>query len=269
MCSSYILGIVQGLTEFLPVSSSGHLALTQIFIGTEMPPLAYDLLLHVATTLAIIVFFFKEIVLYLKEWCSGFVSPSSRNTTGWRVGWAVFASTVMTGIIGLCLKSFAEEAILNSLYVSICLIFTGVILVAGTFIREGNSKIEIKDGIPVGIAQGIAVLPGISRSGMTIMTSLFLGISREEAFTFSFLLSVPAILGAAMLEAIEVGGWKALVMSLPDHWFGGSVLSFITGFLSLILLKKMVISSKWWIFGLYCLLVGGGVFIFTFIGGLS
>lgn len=269
MDSTLLLGIIQGLTEFLPVSSSGHLALAQIFLGTELPPLSYDLVLHVATTLATIVFFFTDIMKYLCEWISGLFKSGSRETTGWRVGWAVIAGTFVTGAMGIAMKSFAEAAGQNSLMVSTGLIFTGSVLLASHLIKPGTSRICIKHGALVGIAQGIAVLPGISRSGSTIIAALSMGVSKEEAFRFSFLLSIPAILGATLLQAIEVGGWDAFISSLPAGWYMGAGLSFVTGLISLVLLKKIVISSKWWIFGVYCLVLGVSVFGYTFLGGWS
>lgn len=251
-----ILGFVQGFTEFLPVSSSGHLALAKIFLGVELPPLNYDLVLHVSTTLATILFFFLDIFTFLAQWCAGFVNADARKRPGWSIGWAVILGTLITGAIGFGLKGFAEEASLNSLMVGIGLVVTGVLLVASRWISNGCGRVALIDGVCVGIAQGIAVMPGISRSGMTIMAGLAAGLSKESAFRFSFLLSIPAIIGATLVQALEMGGWHNFVSTLPAGWFLGGLCAFGSGLLSLFILKKLVITSKWWLFGIYCLVAG-------------
>lgn len=262
-----LLGLVQGLTEFLPVSSSGHLALAKIFIGIELPPLTYDLVLHVATTLATIIFFFTDIVSLLAQWLTGFVNSEARQKQGWNIGWAVIIGTVITGAIGLGLKNIAEEASLNSLMVGIGLLITGTLLVASRWIRRGFGRVSLVDGVYVGLAQGLAVMPGVSRSGMTILAGLSAGLSKEAAFRFSFLLSIPAILGAALVQALEIGGWDKFVAELPSGWFAGALAAFLSGLLSLFILKKLVIASKWWFFGIYCLAIGAFAIGATFLGG--
>ena len=132
-----LLGFIQGLTEFLPVSSSGHLALAQIFLGVEMPPLSYDLVLHVATMTATVLFFFNDIIKLFSEWVSGIFTKEDRSLPGWSVGWAVFIGTMVTGAIGMLIKDFAEEAMLNSLMVGFGLVFTGIVLISSRFIRKG------------------------------------------------------------------------------------------------------------------------------------
>ena len=251
-----ILGFVQGFTEFLPVSSSGHLALAKIFLGIELPPLNYDLVLHVSTTLATILFFCTDIFTFLAQWCAGFTNAEARKKTGWHIGWAVIVGTIITGVIGFALKNFAEEASLNSLMVGIGLVVTGILLVASRWIREGYGR----------VAQGLAVMPGISRSGMTIMAGLAAGLSKESAFRFSFLLSIPAIIGATLIQALEIGGWHNFASTLPPGWFFGAVCAFASGLLSLFILKKLVIASKWWFFGIYCLIAGLSAIGVTYLG---
>ena len=261
-----LLGIVQGFTEFLPVSSSGHLALAKIYLGIEMPPLSYDLVLHLATMMATILFFFNDIVKLFGEWISGLFNKDRRNSTGWSLGWAVFIGTMFTGAIGMLIKNFAEEASMNSLMVGLGLLFTGIILISSRFIRKGLGKIAPFDGTFIGIAQGIAVMPGISRSGMTMVAGTALGISREEVFRFSFLLSIPAIMGAALMQAKDVGGFDAFVSALPSGWYLGATAAFLSGLVSLFVLRKLVIASKWWFFGLYCLALGSFAVITSFLG---
>lgn len=261
-----ILGLIQGFTEFLPVSSSGHLALAQIFFGTQIPVLSYDLVLHVATTAATVLFFMGDIVLLLKEWLSGFVSSKGRRSYGWSVGWAVAAGTVITGLIGFVMKDFVETAIQNSLLVGLGLVFTGLILILSRFLRIGIGRVGILDGIFVGIAQGIAVLPGVSRSGMTMIAGQTVGLSREETFRFSFLLSIPAILGATAFQVTEVAGWDEFVSSLPQGWYIGAMAAFFSGLAALVILRKLVMESKWWLLGIYCLALGLLTVIISYMG---
>ncbi|MDD4160356.1 MAG: undecaprenyl-diphosphate phosphatase, partial [Synergistaceae bacterium] len=167
---------------------------------------------------------------------------------------------------GILIKDFAEEAMMNSLMVGAGLVFTGIVLISSRFIRKGLGKISFFDGILVGIAQGIAVMPGVSRSGMTMMAGTAAGISREEAFRFSFLLSIPAIMGAALLQAREVGGLDTFLSSLPSGWYLGVFAAFVSGLASLYVLRKLVIASKWWVFGIYCLALGSLSVIISFLG---
>lgn len=261
-----LLGFIQGITEFLPVSSSGHLALAKIFLGIEMPPLSYDLVLHISTAMATIIFFFSDILDLLTGWSRGFLSADSRRSDGWSFGWAVILGTLVTGIIGISLKNFAEVVSQNSLMVALGLIVTGTVLLMSRFIKIGFGRVRTSDGFFVGIAQAIAVLPGISRSCMTIISGLSIGLSKEEAFRFSFILSIPAIFGATLLQSFELGGWNNFITALPAQWYLGAFVAFFSGIISLIILKKIVLSSKWWIFGIYCLVVGFYVVFVTYLG---
>ncbi len=262
-----ILGLVQGLTEFLPVSSSGHLALAKVFLGIEMPPLNYDLVLHLSTTLATVIFFFCDIVGLFAEWFRGFKGGPSRSAPGWRTGWAVALGTCVTGAVGMTIKDFSETVSLDPFFVGICLVITGVVLLLSLFVRGGGGEVSLKSALIVGLVQGIAVTPGISRSGSTIVAGLAAGLSKEEAFRFSFLLSIPAVVGASCVQALELGGWNAFVLTLPAGWPAGAVCSFASGLLSLFLLKRLLIASRWWCFGLYCIAVGGLSVIMACMGG--
>lgn len=260
-----LLGFVQGLTEFLPVSSSGHLALTQIFMGMEMPPLSYDLVLHVATACATVVFFWFDIWDTFFAWVRGIFSSRHRRSRGWSLGWAVILGTLVTGAVGVAIKDYAATAMMNSLSVGLGLCVTGVVLLLSLFAGRSLGTVMVKDGLFVGLAQAVALWPGVSRSGMTIAAGMGMGLSKEEAFRFSFLLSLPAIFGATLLQAMEVGGWDAFVGSLPPHWYFGAAMSFVSGLLALALLKRLVISSRWWIFGVYCLALGAATVVMSYL----
>lgn len=260
------MGVLQGLTEFLPVSSSGHLGLAKIFFGMTEPSLPYDLTLHLATLFAVLIYFRHDIAHLLFEWCYAIVHKKARNWPGWRFGWAVIVGTLITGPIGILLKRTSEAASVNLLWLGGGFFVTSLLLFSTRFLPIGRKDARPAHGFFVGLVQGIAVMPGISRSGSTIWAGLLSGLSRDEAFRFSFLLSVPAILGAVLLESRDLGGGAAFLHALPDGWIAGAILAFLSGLLSLVLLRRLVTSDKFWVFAVYCLLLGSVSVILSFMG---
>lgn len=260
------LGLVQGVTEFLPISSSGHLGIAKIIFGVKDASLSFDLVLHVSTLLAVCVYFAKDIVSNLIEWIYGFFNSNARSWPGWRFGWAVVIGTLITAPFGMALKQFEPRIASNLLWLGGDLWFTGLLLLSTRFLSDGWERVRIRDGVPVGIAQGISVLPGISRSGTTIWAGILCGLSREDAFRFSFLLSIPAILGATLLEARELGGYEQFIADLPAGWIYAAAISFISGLISLIALKRLVTSEKWWMFSIYCIILGSAAVVYSIMG---
>ena len=250
-----ILGLVQGITEFLPVSSSGHLGLAKVVAGYKDASLAYDIVLHASTLLAVVIYFFRDIITLLFEWFYGFFNVNARRWPGWRFGWAVLLGTAVTAPFGIFLKPFVLNMSLNTLWLGINFLVTGALIFSSCFILPGDEPIRIKNGIFAGIMQGLAIFPGISRSGSTIWAGLVSGMSKEDAFRFSFLLSIPAITGATILEARELG-FSGFFSALPEGWFIGAGTAFVSGLLSLIILKKLITNEKWWIFSVYCMILG-------------
>lgn len=247
-----VSGLIQGLTEFLPISSSGHLALFQQYSGMTEPPLAYDVLLHFATMSATILFFFNEIVAACVEWFSGFVKSSLRRSYGWILGWAVIAGNAVTVGVALVLKNSVETFFASTFCVGIALFVTAGVLWYGSTLKAGKEQVSLSRGLFVGLVQGLAVIPGISRSGVTIIAGLRTGLEPEEAFRFSFLMSLPAIGGATLLQLFEFGGFKGFMDQLPSAWIIGFLLAFFSGLASLWLLKKVVLARKWRWFSVYC-----------------
>ena len=254
MLHTIILGIVQGLCEFLPVSSSGHLALFQYFFGFGNENLvAFDLLLHIPTVLVIVIFFWRDIIRILVEWFGGFFTQSK--LPGWTYGWAVLTATIMTAA-GLPLRKLVDEISSSPFYVGCGLIFTGMVMLTVPLISRRKKNISlIKIAVVVGIAQGIAVLPGVSRSGMTITAGLLMGLSIAEAFKFSFLISVPAVLGASLLEGLKMLKSGEAVF-LPDGYVWAVIAAFVFGFAALGAMRRVILAGKWGYFGVYCLIVG-------------
>lgn len=255
MMHSVILGAVQGLCEFLPVSSSGHLALFQIFMGFDGNMLTFDIVLHFATLAAVVLYFWRDIWHILSDWFMGW---TGRKRSGWSYGWAVIISTIITAVIGIILKPYAEEISGNLTLVGCGELFTGLALVTMPLLtsRRAQSSSMLKIAVMAGIAQGIAVLPGVSRSGMTIAMGLFMGLGISEAFRYSFLISIPAVLGATLLECVKyvkAGG----AIFLPEGWITGAIVAFMLGFASLVTMRRIVNVKNWTFFGIYCFIIGG------------
>ena len=259
-----LLGILQGLTEFLPVSSSGHLVLAQQFLGLKEPLVFFDVMLHVGTLAAVLVAYrdaIKRLVV------GGFSTLGDRQF--WRQPRAtlntstelkfiglILLGSIPTGIIAILFKTELESFFDEVRLVSIMLILTGVILQLPRLRREKADKpvgqLKTWHAPLIGIAQGCAITPGISRSGSTISLALFLGIPGKIAAEYSFLLSIPAILGAVALKIRDVGD-----TSVPLHIMGtGMIASFIVGYIALRFLLVMLNRGKFSVFSYYCVALG-------------
>lgn len=249
--SSLIQGILQGLTEYLPVSSSAHLSIFQSVTGISGDNLAFDLVLHLATVCATLVYFRRDIITLLIQFFQGFAPREKKREDGWFFGWAVLLGSVPTAVIGLLLEPLVKSAVLSMRCVGAALLVTGLLLLFLEFIPQGKRKICVSIGLIVGIAQGFAVFPGISRSGATLFAGLLCGLNAAEAFRFSFLLSLPAILGASALELSHVGA-----VALPEGWAAGALAAFVSGLASLVLLHRTVVRGQWKVFSLYCVILG-------------
>lgn len=249
-----ILGLVQGLTEFLPVSSSGHLAIAQHFLpGFEQPGVLFDVLLHVGTFVAVILYFRQELI-------DLGTSPFRRDESSRlhrRLLLLLIAGSVPTAIIGLAFKDFFEGLFDNLTVVSVMLLVTGTLLwVSERFRRTGRKeeKLTLGDALVVGTVQGLAIIPGISRSGSTIATLLLKGVNGETAARFSFLLALPAVFGAALLSIKDLHGVSMDEIAL---YLAGAGVAFITGLLSIHLLMGVIRKKRLFSFAIYCWLAGG------------
>lgn len=238
-----ILGVVQGVTEFFPVSSSGHLVILQALFGIKEPMLTFDIILHFGTLVSIAIFFHKDILdLFERE----------RKTLLYLI-----IASIPTFIIAFLFKDTVEKLFGMPKQVGFMLLLTGAWLIFVTFrskkITQGTNP-GILNSFLIGVAQGIAIIPGISRSGATIGAGLAAGLKRETAFKFSFLLAIPAIAGACLFKAHKI----ALVTTGPEGlcFLAGGIAAAITGILTLKALLKLVIHNKLHIFGIYCIIAG-------------
>ncbi len=259
-----ILGILQGLTEFLPVSSSGHLVLGQLYFGIKESVLSFDISVHMGTLAAVLVIYFSDIRAIL----ASVVSCLSRRMAGrpirhlfnedpnLKFALMIILGSVPTALIGLVIKKFEHLLFTSSLVVGLMLILTGSVLwVSRKFYRprESGAGLDAKRAVLIGVVQGLAVIPGVSRSGSTIAAGMFAGLDRSQAARFSFLLSVPAIFGAELLsvkESLKNG------LAIDPATVCGTIVSFLTGLAALKLLLKLVHTGKFHLFAPYCWLAG-------------
>ena len=252
-----LLGILQGLTEFLPVSSSGHLAIAQHFLpGFEQPGVLFDVLLHVGTILAVLIAFRREVWQLAR-------APFARDEearVGRRILFLLVVGSIPTAIIGLAFKDFFVSMFERITVVAAMLLVTGALLLWANWMqrRDGRKadRLTLWDALLTGVAQGCAVMPGISRSGATIAALLLRGVDGETAARFSFLLALPAVGGAALLSLKDLppGSFDAL-----PAYLAGMAAAFVTGLLAIRWLLGVVRRRRLAGFALYCWLVGGAL----------
>jgi undecaprenyl-diphosphatase len=253
------LGFVQGLTEFLPVCSSGHLVFFQSLFELNEPPIFFDVMLHLGTLLAVVIYFWKDI-WKITEGIATALKGKEGNREGLILFLWIILGTIPTGLMGILFKDWFESFFSEPKLVGGMLILTGLVLWLTRFAKkEGKplGRMVWYDAIFIGIAQGIAIIPGISRSGATISTGLFCGLDRELTGKFSFLLSIPAILGATLLEYKKMDTASGIGTILI-----GTVVAFGVGILTLTFLMKIIKAGKLFNFSYYCCGMGLLMIIF-------
>lgn len=248
------LGILQGATEFLPVSSSGHLVLAQHLLGDfEQPGVLFDVLLHVGTIVAVAIYFWRELVdLVASPWRRGEHAVQQRFMLG-----LLIAGSVPTAIIGLTFKDFFVGLFERPDIVCFMLLVTGSLLWLAERLHnleQASKKLTMLDALLVGAVQGCAIIPGISRSGSTIATLLLRGVDGETAARFSFLLSLPAVMGAALLS---IGDFDHITAATVTPYIAGAIAALLTGLLCIHLLMGVIRRRRLHWFAIYCWLVGG------------
>lgn len=276
---SILLGIVQGVTEFLPVSSSGHLAILQnIFHVETNGSMLFDIMLHLGTLAAVFIVYHKDIWNMIKEFFlmvgdmfsnlyTLILNKIHKTSLKYKKIIAnsyrkfvvlILVSTVPTGVIGVLGKDVVEGASNTLLIPGICLLITGVLLLMAELKKEGNKTpktVSYRDGLVIGTAQGLATLPGLSRSGTTIAACLFCGLDRKFAVKYSFILSIPAILGAAVLEVKDVIA-EPIETAQIGVYAVGMVFAGVVGYICIKTMLVIVRRKKFKYFAYYCFVVG-------------
>lgn len=266
------LGIIQGLTEFLPVSSSGHLVAVQNLLFKHLDffdqyHLSFDVALHFATLIVIVIYFRKSIFKLLSSLKYLFKKPKPGDSgDSLHLIKLIIIGSIPTAILGILIKIIIEDIASNNLLVGLLLIVTGIILYLPRLIKSKSSRSRptVTDAILIGTIQGFAVLPGISRSGSTITGGILRGLNRDTAFEFSFLLSIPAILGATLISLLDINFGK-----LTPEYFRVFLIGMLagggSGYLAIALLKKIVNKERLGSFSYYCAGLGILLIILNFL----
>lgn len=269
-----LMGIVQGLSEFLPISSSAHLVFTSNFykvmknipiVQSSNEEVFFDIMVHLGTLIAVLIFFRKDVAKILKAMWHALRTKDWSDKEA-KLGLFIVAGTIITVALALPINEIAEKLVYKPAIVGILLFITGFTLLYSEYkskkIETKTDSVDLKTSILIGLAQGLAALPGFSRSGWTIATGLFCGLDRVTAARYSFLLSIPIILGASMVyplvkidvaEAINYN-WTAILV--------GTIVSGITGYLCIKYFMKFISKFSLAIFGYYCIIAGVATAIF-------
>ena len=257
-----IIGLVQGLTEFLPVSSSAHLIFAQQALGVADVGLAFDVLLHVGTLVAVIVYFYTDIINMIKGFLLSlvdlkegkFISEVKKDPYK-KLAWLTILATIPVGVVGVLFNDVVEEMFTGLTIPAFLLLVTGCLLYISQRMNSGRINVQNmsqKEALIMGCGQAIAVLPGLSRSGTTIAAGLFAGLDKEFAAKFSFILSIPAILGAAVFQLKDLSGGNVEIGAC----IAGFIVAVISGYLAISVLLKIVREKSLDIFAYYCWIVG-------------
>jgi undecaprenyl-diphosphatase len=238
-----LLGIIQGVTEWLPISSSGHLVLVQYFFGMEQS-LAFDVMLHLGTLVVLFIFFRKQLI----DLAQGILKGDKKSI---RFAIMIVIATIPTAIFGLLFKDFLESLFNNILFAGIGFIITAIWIFASVYPKKKNKELSFFHAFLIGCAQAISIVPSISRSGATIATALLLGVKKEEGAEFSFIISIPAILGAAVLTLKDI-----TVVNDVFPTIIGTIIAGVFGYLSLSFLMNIIKKDKFYGFAWYCLVLG-------------
>lgn len=243
-----ILGIVQGLTEFLPISSSAHLVFFNYFLGVETSDISFEVAVHFGTLISVIFYFRRDLAQVFVDFFRG--GPMRK------VGWMLLLAMVPTGIIGLGFQDIIEGLFQSPKFAAGGLILTSLFLFTAEKVRAGNrplNGVRWTDALLIGFLQGLAIIPGISRSGSTISAGLFAGLDRDSAARFSFLLVIPAILGATLLH---IGDFASQGADLALPFIVGTLASMISGYLAIGILMAVLRRGRLYGFSAYTAVVG-------------
>ncbi|MEX1140376.1 MAG: undecaprenyl-diphosphate phosphatase [Bacteroidota bacterium] len=262
MIHAIILGAVQGLTEFLPVSSSGHLVLAEHLLGVPVTDdITFEVFVHFGTLLSVLAALWPEVKGITQAFISGcmnlnLIPTYYRENEHFRLTPLILAASVPAVIVGLKFEDQVAGAFTDPKLVAVMLVITGLILFLTQLVKPaGKKRVGIISGVIIGIAQAVAIIPGISRSGSTISTALFLGISPLKAARFSFLMSVPVIAGATLLKTIDmIRAGVALEGMAPI--LVGTVIAFASGYFAIKFLLQIIEKGRFSVFSFYCLTVG-------------
>lgn len=261
-----IFGIVQGISEFLPISSTAHIIITELLFGYNFPGLAYEIFLHIASVFAVMIYFRRDLWALIRGFISYFIEKSDTNKIHFMFGIYIIIATAITGSFGLILKTTVVDVMKTPPFIAAALAVTGTALILiERFKHYGNrkeDKMTWLDAVIVGLGQTIAVLPGISRSGSTLIVALWAGLDRDTAVRYSFLLAIPAILGSTVLAAGDLSGaiWSEIGAGPLAASF---LVSFAFSIVGIVWLIDFLKKGRLLYFAIYCYIVAFLVFMFV------
>lgn len=246
-----VLGIVQGLTEFLPISSSGHLRIVPALFGWDDPGTAFTAVIQLGTMAAVVIYFWNDLWRITTAWFASLRDPARRADLDARMGWYLIVATIPIGLLGLAFQDQIESGARDLRLIAGTLIAMGLVLLYAEKVatrRKTLADVDTRDGVAIGLAQSMALIPGVSRAGATISAGLFLGYTREDAARFSFLLSIPAVVlsGLFSLKDIGAGDGPGAVPTVL-----ATVVSFVVGYLAIAWLLKFLVSHSTKVFVAY------------------
>jgi undecaprenyl-diphosphatase len=264
-----ILGVLQGLTEFLPISSSAHLLVFSQIFGWTDPGAAFTAVTQIGTETAVVIYFARDIVRILIAWFGQFAHPETRGDPDVRMGWLVIIGTIPIGLLGFVFSNQIETVARNLYLVAFTLIFFGLLL--GIADRTSRSikdlgQLSVRDGLVYGLCQALALIPGVSRSGATITAGLFMGYTREAATRYAFLLAIPAVLASGFYQALDIGSdpavaWGPTILA--------TVIAFVIGYAVIAWLIRYVSTNSYMPFVIYRVSLGTVVLVLLGTGVLA
>lgn len=249
--NAILYGVIQGLTEFLPVSSSGHLAILQNFLGEV--DVSFDIMLHLATLLAVLVYFYKDIIAIAKN-----IITLNIKSDYIKLLLFIIIASIPAAIVGYLLRNVIDSYFSSLIFVAEGFIISGIFLFIASMSKNKTTKLGFKNTFVIGISQALAIFPGISRSGTTTSTAFLFGIDKKKALRFSFLLSIPAILGATLVKVNELTFTSSLI--LP------SLFAFVTGLISIYLFMQIIQIKNLKYFAYYCWVIAILILVLKIIG---
>jgi len=267
LLEAIVLGIVQGLTEFLPISSTGHLRIVPAFVGWDDPGAAFTAVTQLGTMTAVLLYFREELLRIWRAWWASLSDRSRRRELDARLGWYIVLGTIPIGVFGVLFGDQVETAARDLYVIGIALIVFGIVMYVADHVGRREREIEdveTKDGFWVGIAQAFALIPGVSRSGATISAGLFLGLDRAAAARFSFLLSVPAVVLSGLFELASI-----IKGDEGDHVGAAELITatffaFVVGYASIAFLLRFLTNHTMFVFVAYRVVLG--VIVLALVG---
>ena len=266
LIEAIVLGLVQGLTEFLPISSSAHLVITQMLFNISFPGFGFEILLHLGSVLAVIIYYRKDLIELIIGFFSYIKNRSEENKTNFWFSIYILVATIITGVSGILFEDYISTALKGPTMIAISLTITGIFLIIiERAVRTGGrteKDMTLFDSVIIGIGQSLALIPGLSRSGTTLVVGMFAGLTKETAVRYSFLLSIPVILGSTVLAIKDLLNGELLAVAGAFPLIVAFIVTFISSLLGIVWFINFLKKSKLIYFAIYCFILA--LFVLSF-----